>query len=286
MKKRRIVMICAMLLAVLVLCSGCVDVQAFEDSQVRQTLETMLDALIADDSATAYAMVKNICSEHEFIPIFQQMQNLIGKADAYQLELLSIHVNSSILNDTPSQTTRSVYRMTVAGRQLIADITTEVQLGIVGFYLTPYESTDYYFTGTITTMDGAGLGQWLFLLLNVVSLGLTLYAIVDCCRHKIPKKPLWILLMVLGFATISIAAGTSAVRLNFSLGWLTAYSALVRYGSGTVMVRLMLPAGAISYLIARRSLLKKAAQKPEVIPDPSQAQAASTGQTPPCDNGV
>ena len=41
------------------------------------------------------------------------------------------------------------------------------------------------------------------------------------------------------------------------MGWITAYSALIRYGSGTVMLRLMLPVGTIIYFAMRRSLLKE-----------------------------
>ena len=131
------------------------------------------------------------------------------------------------------------------------------QVGLNSFYLTPYEKTDYYFTGTLNNLKDATGAQWGFLLLNVIAIGFTVFALVDCSRQKIKKKALWILLLLLGFISLGATISSTSFRLNFNVGWITAYSALIRYGSGTVMLRLMLPVGTIIYFAMRRSLLKE-----------------------------
>ena len=91
----------------------------------------------------------------------------------------------------------------------------------------------------------------------MIAIGFTVFALVDCSRQKIKKKALWILLLLLGFISLGATISSTSFRLNFNVGWITAYSALIRYGSGTVMLRLMLPVGTIIYFAMRRSLLKE-----------------------------
>ena len=258
MKKNNIMAVCAIVLAVLVLCSGCaVAIQDLENAEIRQTTEAMLDALIANDPQAAYSLVSNICTEEDFKPIFTQMQALLGNEAVYELKLLSIYTNSAISNGPKSSSVSSVssvYEMTTKSEKLIVSITIDDQVGLSSFYLTPYEYTDYYFTGTLKSMEDATGSQWFVLLLNVIVLGFAVFALVDCCRRKIKRKVLWILLLILGFASVGATVFATGVRLNFNVGWITAYSALIRYGTGAVTLRLMLPVGAIVYFAKRRSL--------------------------------
>ena len=107
-------------------------------------------------------------------------------------------------------------------------------------------------------MDKTTALQWIVLLSNLLSLGLTVFAIVDCCRHKINKKVLWVLFLLLGFVSLEFSAYATGVRLNVHLGWIMGYSALIRYGSGAASLRLMFSIGAIVYLICRKSLIAAA----------------------------
>ena len=250
--------VCIIILTVLILCSGCTAaLQELENAEVRQMTEYMLDALIANDFQTAYSLVNKICTEDDFKPAFTQTQELLGNADTYELKLLSIYTNGTITNGQKIRSVSSVYEMTTQSGRIIVSIRMDDQVGLSSFYLTPYEKTDYYFTGTLNNMKGATGVQWGFLLLNVIAIGFTVYALVDCSRQKIKKKVLWILLLLLGFISFGITISATNIRLNFNIGWISAYSALIRYGSGTVMIRLMLPVSTIIYFSMRRSLLKE-----------------------------
>ena len=217
----------------------------------------MLDALIANDFQTAYSLVNKICAEEDFKPTFTQMQELLGNVDTYELKLLSIYTNVTLTNGQKVSSVSSVYEMTTQSGRIIVSIIMDDQVGLNSFYLTPYEKTDYYFTGTLNNLKDATGAQWGFLLLNVITIGFTVFALVDCSRQKIKKKALWILLLLLGFISLGATISSTSFRLNFNVGWITAYSALIRYGSGTVMLRLMLPVGTIIYFAMRRSLLKE-----------------------------
>ena len=258
MRKKLVMSVCIIILTVLILCSGCTAVlQELENAEVRQSTEKMLDALIANDLQAAYSLVNKICTEEDFKLAFTQMQQLLGNADAYELKLLSIYVNSSVTNGQKISSVSSVYEMTTKSRRVIVSIRMDDQIGLNSFYITPYEKSDYFFTGTLNSIKDATGAQWGFLLLNVIAIGLTVFALVDCSRQKIKKKALWILLLVLGFVSLGATISPTSFKLNFKVGWITAYSALIRYGSGTVMLRLMLPVGTIIYFAMRRSLLKE-----------------------------
>ena len=266
MKKTNALAVCSILLAVILLFSGCASViQNFENEDLRQYTESMLDAVIANDSQAAYSLVSNICTEADFALAFTQMHAVVGNADTYTLKLLHVSTNHSVSSDQTISTSSAIYEMTTDLDRIIVSVSANNQVGLCSFFLTPYEQTDYYSTGTVTTMRGATFTQWLFLLSNLISVGITVFALVDCCRHTIRKKALWILLLIFGFVSLGATVSATSFQFNFNVSWLMAYSALIRYGSGTIMIRFMLPVGAICYFIARQSLLR--ASVPETSPE-------------------
>lgn len=283
MKKTNILAICVIFLVVLMLCSGCSSVlQLAENTELRQQTETMLDALISNDFDAAYSLVKHLTTKEDFKPTFTQMQALLNGAGGYELKMLSVHTNTSVSNGEKRSVVSSVYEMTYESGKLIINVRTVDQTGLDTFYLTPYEKTDYYYTGTPDHMDGATPVQWVFLLLNVIAIGLAVFALVDCCRHRIKKKVLWILLLVLGFFSVAFTISPTGFRLHFNLGWISAYSAFIRYGSGAVTLRLMLPISTLIYFIKRRSLLKAPAPTvtaPENEPAPLAESSADQPST-------
>ena len=274
MKKKNRIAFVALVLALLVLCSGCGGLlRKMENSQLRSSTEAMLDALIAEDFGTAYGLVSNICSQEEFQTVFVQLRQMLEGAQTYELQLLQVYTGASINDGQRINTASAVYKVTTPKGVVIAGTRRDDRMGLTAFQLTPYEKTDYYFTGTLGHMRDAGGIQWLLLLLNVISVGFGVFALVDCARKKIKNKVLWIILLSLGFATVGVTLSGSGFRMNFNLGWLTAYSALIRYGSGAVTLRLMLPVGAAAYFCMRRSLLKAAgpaAVSAEQVPAPPE----------------
>ena len=274
MNRKHALVLIALILVLAVFCTGCAGfLQKMENSQLRSSTEAMLDALIGGDFQKAYGLVSNVCSQEEFQSVFPQLQQILGSGKTYELQMLSVYNNTRISNGEKTVTVSSVYQITTSSGRIIANVQMDDQIGLTTFQLTPYENTDYYFTGTLGHMKDANALQWVLLLLNVVSVCIGVFALVDCARKKIKNKVLWILLLVIGFATVGVSISGTSFRTNFNLGWITAYSALIRFGSGAITLRLMLPAGAIIYFGIRRSLIKApkaAAVEQPVVEAPSE----------------
>ena len=273
MRKIRLIAALVLILTLVTLCTGCTpNLDTFESMDSRLQTEAMLDALITDDFQSAYTLVSHICSESEFADAYQQMHQLVDGAGQYGLKLLYIQANTSIVNSEKTKTIHSTYDMMSESGRMIVDIVINENSEILSFYITPYEKTDYYVTGTLANMHSATALQWIFLVLNIIPLGFTVFALVDCCRQKIKKKALWIIWLILGFVTIGFTVAASSLRLNFNLGWVSGYTSLIRYGSGTTVIRFMLPAGAISYFAARKKLLCNTSEATENTPDAEPVQ--------------
>lgn len=250
----------AVILAVLLLFSGCsVHLENAENQEIRQTTETILDALIANDIQGAYPLFRQICTEDDFDQLFAQLQTYIGPGDTYQLELLTVsfHKDGFAFDDQTVQSVLSEYEVATQSGRFIINIRIDSDVGMTTFYLTPYERTDRYFTGTLENMESASVAQWALLLINVLVIAFVVCTLIDCCRQKIKRKVLWIPLIILGFVTVGATIAANGFRFNFHLGWITAYTALIRYGSGTMVIRLLIPVGAIVYWIRRKALIKK-----------------------------
>ena len=263
MKKRKILTLTAVVLAVVLCFAGCSEMyQRAENAEIHQQTRAMLDAVIANDLDAAYAMVSDVFAMEDFQPNFQVLAELVSGTEGYELEMLSYYTYSSLVNGNRTQTVQSVYEMTTETERFIVEVVIDSYLGMTTFRMVRYEETDYYYTGLLGHMEDADIVQWGLLLSNVVAIGLTVIALVDCCRHSVKKKGLWITVLILGFMTVSVKTAASTFGIHLSFGWLLNYAALVRYGGGTTILRILVPVGAVAYLIARRKILKKDA--PEV----------------------
>lgn len=270
MKKFRLFFVAVLILVLLAGCS--VDVRGYEEPQVRSQCETILGALLTGNYEAAYEPFRNSCAESDFTPAYDQLRQYLAGTEDYELTLLSARISTKKAGGETIKVSSAVYEMDHAGKKTVLNISLQENVGVVTFMLTPYEDTDYSSTGTLGRMKGASLVQWLFLLLNVVSLAVAAYAIVDCVRRKVEKKVLWILVLLFGFFTVGVTISDSMFRMNFNLSWITAYSALIRYGSGTMVARLMLPVGAIAYFLSNRT-------KPGETPSREVEEPAETEQT-------
>lgn len=259
MKMLKISAIIVGMITILLSCCGCSAVkQIMDDEEIRGYTETMLDALIADDFDKAYAVVDDVCTEEEFSATFPEMQKLLSDTDDYTLELTSIYKNSSFANGETVNSTTASYEVVTETQTFVVNVQTNSACdNLCAFNIVPFEKTNYYYTGTIDSMKNATATQWVMLLLNLPAIGVAIFALADCCRKKIKNKAFWIIFIILGFAALSATLGTSSISFNVNIGWMSAYSALVRYGGGMMVFRLMLPVGAIVYLFMRNKLNEK-----------------------------
>ncbi len=263
MKMAKKLFIVFMVLVFVLLLSGCSAlVQSFENKELRDHTDVMLNAVLMNDPDAAYTLVSDICSKSEFDPVFSKMYDMLKDVESYELKLISINQKSSFNDGKGVTTTDSVYEMKAQGKKYIVSVQKRSDFEkLSSFYVTPYEKTNLYYTGVIQNMKDASLLQWGFLLSNLVVIALMVIALIDCCRHKIKLKPLWVVIILLGALSLGATISASSFHFNFNLMWFAAYTAFVRYGGGQVTVRFVIPWGIALYFVLRHWLIKK--EKPE-----------------------
>ena len=226
-----------------------------EDPQLRADTEKLLDAMIADDYAAAWDAVYEEIDAVEFRRMYVELQPHLAQIEQY--ELVASHINKTVSNGVSTVSVR--YIMTAGELRLLVDVArVEGYEGLTAFYVNEYQPVET--TGTLGSMQGADAAQWGFLVFGMLEIVFTILVFVDCCRHKMKKKWLWLLLIALGYVILSVVAVPEQFRINFNVGGFLSYTSLIYYSTGGATCRIVIPAGAIAYLCVRKSLFAKYAQ--------------------------
>lgn len=270
-KKFTAFIIVSVMLFIFSSCSALVE--TFENKELRTYTDQMLNSILTYDSKTAYSLVSDVCDEGSFETVFNDMNSLLKDVETYELKPISINQNSSYDNGENITTVDSVYEMkTEKAKYVVSAQISSQNKKLSSFFITPYEKTSLYYTGVIENMKGASPAQWAMLLSNLLILTFIIVALIDCCRRKIKLKALWIILIIIGVLALGLTISSTGVKFNFNLIWATSYNAIVRYGSGEVTLRVLIPWGALLYFILRRNLIKKPEIEQQTKPETIQAE--------------
>ena len=187
MKHRRTVL-CLLLVLLLLLATGCGAQDEWdaalkmadklegvvEDAQLRADAEQLLDALIADDYASAWDAICQEMDAAEFKKVYEEIQPLLSGVTQY--ELTPSNINKGTNNGVAYVSVR--YMMTAGERRVFVDVSrTEGYEGLTAFRLTDY--VPVVTTGTLGNMQGANVLQWIFLVVGLLELVFVLGAFVD-----------------------------------------------------------------------------------------------------------
>lgn len=226
-----------------------------EDPQLRENTEKMLDALLADDATGAYGAMYAGTNFSQFMEAYEQLKLGLSNVGSYQL--VPSNINKSANNGVTTVSVR--YMMTAGEQRFFVDVArVDGYDGLVAFYLNEYIPVTT--TGTLGNMQGANVLQWIFLVVGLLELVFVLCAFMDCCRHKMRLKWLWLLAIALGYLVFSLIATPGQFRFGANVGVFLNYTSLIRYSSGGFTLRVMIPAGAIIYLACRKTLFAKYAR--------------------------
>lgn len=261
---RKIMKKCLLLLAVAALLlslAGCGT--AIDDSSLRAKTDQMLDAILAGDGESAYALVADIVTETEFAQTFDTMRQSIPGVRTYELKLTNFNFNT-----TNGKTTKQVsYLMETDAGSFVIDVAEHSDYdGLIRFYITPEAYTNLSYTGVPGHMEGANAVQWGLLILSLLVIGFSVWVLADCCRRKIKHKVLWIIAIVLGAVSLSATRESGSFNLGIHITLFLNYSALILYGSGAVSFRLLIPVGVIVYFAMRDKLTVKEQELPAEVP--------------------
>jgi hypothetical protein len=112
------------------------------------------------------------------------------------------------------------------------------------------------------SLRGKGLPNYYILLIALLSVGISIYALVLCIRAPIQKRKwLWIVITILGIGKLGVewSSGELWSKIPYlsilPLGW--------GFDSESPFVYASLPAGAILFLVLQRRLLRAGAPLPQ-----------------------
>ncbi len=229
-----------------------------EKAEVRDMTARMLDSILNDDYGTARGLMPDSIDDESFQKFYDSARKLFDGVETYTLTMIG--VKYSVADGVNRYT--AVYRLaTNVGTDYDVTVGTSSDMeGLYGFHLTHAGADEAIYTGTLTTLKQATPEQWVMLFVGFATLVFVIAMLVDCCRHKIKQKWLWILVIILGSVALLVTLQEGSVNLNFSFFNLLSYTALLIYQSpaNVVQLRLFLPVGAIVYLVFRRRLLAEA----------------------------
>lgn len=220
-----------------------------EDPQLRADTEKLLDAMIADDYDTARDAIYEGVNEADFQQMYASLQPNLAEMEQYTL--VASNINKTVKNGVSSTNVR--YMMTAGEEKFLVDVARiEGYEGLTAFYLNAYQPVTV--TGTLSHMQGANAAQWTFLVIGILEIVFAIWMFVDCCRHKIRRKWLWLLLIALGYVILSVIAAPEQFRINFNVGAFLSYTSLICYSTGGATCQVVIPVGAIVYLSMRKKL--------------------------------
>lgn len=255
----------ALLLALVCVClTGCaaLEEKVFEmvTAQVERTgleapTRTIVDSLLAGDIDLMLSALAPELTKEDLQGNFEQMCAMLPPTKEYSLAPTSWKTNTS---NGVTQTTVQ-FLLTAADQTFVVETTSLSNVERVAhFYIAPVPAQEITpvaeASGDISPIEVG------FTLISVLEVGFVIWALVDCCRHKISRKWLWVLAILLGNVMLLLTLNGSKLNLNFQLGLHLNATAFKLRDVGFYL-SLMVPAGSIAYLIHRKHLLASTSSK-------------------------
>ncbi len=248
---------------VLLLClslASC-ELETEQGNEIKAQCQAFLDAAISEDAPAARKVLAAEMDEDDFAKAFPIICEYINGVDTYTLTQTGF--NSGI--DNGFSYYEAVFTMkTNIGNFEVRAMEVEGYEGLYNFNITSEEDLNPSYTGTITSIKGSNAFQILILLFSAACVAFTIFALVDCCKHKMKYKPLWIIIILCGVVAFTITLNNTDINFKTRVAaMLFSYSYLQIYETGALIFNLSLPVGALVYFIIRKKLYASAAVKEE-----------------------
>ena len=247
----------ALLLALCMLClSGCSQLtdglltmvaDKAEASGADALARQFIDGILTNDPQKSHAVFVEGVEMTQVLEIFPTMQNMLPDSDSYTLTPTSW--NSKTSNGVTQ--TAFQFLLTMGDQQFVVEtLQVSTMEGLYNIHIAPRATQET----SETDVQENPVIDTVFTLISVATAVFVIWALVDCCRHKIPRKWIWVLVILLGNMLLILAMQGSQLSFNLKLGLnLNATSLTLR--DGGFYLSLLVPVGAIVYLARRKQLL-------------------------------
>ena len=255
---KKLMAIVMLLLIPLLLFTSCGEEK--KESEELRTLALDMIGAMSDKGEnaydTAYSLVDETCTKEEFDKFYTDFKGVFES-----LESVEIYTQDVITDTKDGKTYEQVrYVLLSAGKNLIIQASMEKNTNVLSGFMVgePDENPAAYIetSGSVFTLGKNNWVQWLLLVVSLLELAFALWAAIDCVLHKFESKWLWLALILLGFFTLSFTFGDGSLGFHFSISLFFKYTALVEHVHALKTLHIMLPAGAVAYVIMRKRLLK------------------------------
>lgn len=203
-----------------------------------------IDGLLTNDPEKSHAVFVEGVEMAQVLEIFPAMQKVLPEVDAYTLTPISWNSNTS---NGVTQTTFQFQLVMSEQTFMVQTLQVSNMEGLYNIHIAPYTPQE-------VTVSENPVIDVIFMLISVATTVFVIWALVDCCRHKIRRKWLMVLLILLGNVLLLLAMNGSQLSFSLRLGLsLNATSLTLREGG--FYLRLQVPIGALIYLLRRKHLL-------------------------------
>lgn len=220
-----------------------------------------VDGLLANDAEAALSAMCSEVTMAQMLSAFPQMRAMLPDTDEYTLvpTYFSTNTNSGI-------TTIDVEFTLTMGDQVFC-LTTRQMTGyerLTNIHIQPAEADAMPSTADAKPID-LDAADIAVMLLSLACAVFITWALVDCIRHKMKRKWLWILLILLADVslTLLLSGGNLGLQLHFGL-FVPMYS-FARTAQGGFTLQVGWPIGALVYMLRRRKLIVPAVTFQEVM---------------------
>ena len=268
----------ALLLALCMLClSGCSRLtdgiltmvsDRAEASGADALARQFIDGVLTNDPEKSHAAFVEDVEMAQVLEVFPAMQAALP--DTHSYTLTPTHWSMNAANGVTQ--TSFQFLLTMGDEQfLVETLQLSTQEGLYNINIAPCEAQD----PAEAAVHEHPLIDAIFMLVSVATAAFVIWALVDCCRHKMPHKWVWVLLILLGNVLLVLSMTGAQLKFNLHLGLsLNATSLTLR--DGGFHLRLLFPVGSIVYLLRRRHLLPPDASQGFAEAFPEQPQPAGT----------
>ncbi len=232
-------------------CGGGTPISAPEHEELASAF---VDALSKNDLETAVALTdEEHFKREDFENFFKSAREYVGEFSSYENKGITDYGKEERDGVTNESAT---FLFGTDGVDFCVSVTrVGASEKIGGLAISPKQ------TGTLGSMDGANALQWLVLILGFATIGFTALVFVDCVRRKFKSKGVWCAVILLGVLSLGFTVGKTGFMPGAGFGFIIFPSSLVTYSTGGYALSLVVPFGAIAYLVMRKKLLTPQAPK-------------------------
>lgn len=221
-----------------------------------------VDALIANDADAALSAMCSDVTMVQLLSAFPQVCAMLPDTDEYTL--VPTYFSTKTENDI---TTINVVFTLTMGEQFFNLTTRQItgQEGLTNVHLQPMDA-DAVLPAATGKSNGLDAADIVICLLRLACAAIMLWAMVDCERHKVKRKWLWMLLILLGDVTLTILGADGKLGLQLLFTPALPEFSFVQTVQGGFTLQVGCPIGPLVYLLCRRKLIAPPTDSTEAMP--------------------